>query len=370
MYRPPRIAPCLLGRFLIPWRLRRRIPVIVQLRPDCSMEECHDLAKTVTATDSTQSCVLEIIRGFAAELSALHLSTLVDDERITRITYDRQVRAFMDTAAPTVLATSLWENELTGDGVTVAVIDTGLYPHSDFTVPENRIAAFRDFVSGRQKPYDDNGHGTHVAGAIAGNGRRSKGLYRGIAPGARLVGIKVLDAYGSGSLSNVIRGINWCVQNKERLGIRVINLSLGAPAQESYRADPLSQAVQSAWESGIVVCVAAGNDGPEEGTIATPGIHPKVITVGASDDRGNADRSDDVVAPFSSRGPTIDNIHKPDLVAPGVSITAPAARKFDPLSLAWPKTRGLHHALRHVHGHSRLQRHHCSAAPERTGVGT
>lgn len=326
IYRPPRIAPRLLGRLLIPWRLRRRIPVIIQMRPDCSLHECHDLAGELAA-EATECCVLEIIRGVAAEVPASRLSTLVDDERVARIAYDRQVRAFMDTAAPTVLANSVWERDLTGKGVTVAVIDTGLYPHEDFTLPENRIAGFQDFVANRKEPYDDNGHGTHVAGVIAGNGRRSNGLYRGIAPDARLVGIKALDAYGSGALSNVIRGIDWCVRYKDRLGIRVINLSLGAPAQDSYRDDPLCRAVEVAWRRGIVVCVAAGNEGPTRGTIATPGIHPTVITVGASDDRGNSDRSDDVVASFSSRGPTVDGLHKPDLVAPGVSITAPAARR-------------------------------------------
>ena len=167
------------------------------------------------------------------------------------------------------------EAQFDGKGVTVAVVDTGIFAHPDFTVPENRIAAFVDLVNNRKDPYDDNGHGTHVAGIVAGNGSRSNGLYQGIAPAARLVGVKVLDAYGSGVLSNVIRGIQWCVRQKERLDIRVINLSLGAPAQDSFRDDPLCQAVQAAWQRGIVVCVAAGNDGPAAGTIATPGIRPE-----------------------------------------------------------------------------------------------
>lgn len=338
MCRPPRIAPRLLGRVVIPWRLRRRLPVIIQMRPDCSLRECHDLAGELASDSSTQCGVLEIVRSVAAELPASRLTSLVDDERVVRIAYDRQVRAFMDVAAPSVLADNLWKRSLTGKGVTVAVVDTGIFAHPDFTVPENRIAAFVDLVNNRKDPYDDNGHGTHVAGIVAGNGSRSNGLYQGIAPAARLVGVKVLDAYGSGVLSNVIRGIQWCVRQKERLDIRVINLSLGAPAQDSFRDDPLCQAVQAAWQRGIVVCVAAGNDGPAAGTIATPGIHPRVITVGASDDRGNANRLDDTVAQFSSRGPTIDGYHKPDLLAPGVAITAPAARRSI-LSLAQGSSR-------------------------------
>jgi len=326
-YRPPRLAPCLLGRFLIPWRLRRRVPVIIQLRDACGVDDCFEIASRLSAVDGRHVNVLKVIRGVAAEVSISGLPPLVEDERVSRVVYDRPVRAFMDIAAPTVLAPALWESGLTGEGVTVAVIDTGIYPHPDFTVPENRIVAFRDFVGNRSQPYDDNGHGTHVAGTIAGNGHRSNGLYRGIAPNARLVGVKVLDSYGGGSLSTVIQGIDWCVENKDRLGIRVINMSLGAPAQESFHSDPLALAAYSAWQAGIVVCAAAGNDGPESRTIATPGVHPNVITVGASDCRGNTDRQDDTVAPFSSRGPTIDNIQKPDLVAPGVSITSTAARK-------------------------------------------
>lgn len=326
-YRPLRMLPCFVSRLLIPWRMRRRVPVIIQLRRECEVTECRNFAQALTTADASSAVVLEVIRGVATEVSIQRLATLVNDPRVARITYDRQVRAFLDSAAPAVHAPAAWESGFTGEGVTVAVVDTGLYPHPDFTQPENRIAAFHDVVGGRRAPYDDNGHGTHVAGIVAGNGLRSGGRYRGIAPGARLVGVKVLDAYGSGALSNVIRGLDWCVRHKERFNIRVVNLSLGAPAVESYKTDPLAQAVEAVWESGIVVCVAAGNDGPEPGTIATPGIHPKVITVGATDSRGEAGFPRHEVAPFSSRGPTIDQIVKPDLVAPGVAITAAAARK-------------------------------------------
>lgn len=327
MCQAPRVAPRLLGRVLVPWRMRRQLLVIIQMRPDCSLSQCRALADELASEGSTRCCILEIVRSVSAELPASRVVSLAEDERVVRIAYDRQVRAFMDTATPTVLVNRVWEQELTGKGVTVAVIDTGLFPHPDFTQPENRIAAFVDLVNDRTQPYDDNGHGTHVAGILAGNGWLSGGLYRGVAPDARLIGIKVLDAYGSGVLSDVIRGVEWCVRNKERWGLRVINLSLGATAQDSYRSDPLCQAVQAAWQHGIVVCVAAGNEGPDPETIATPGIHPRVITVGASDDRGSADRRDDTVARFSSRGPTIDGFHKPDLLAPGVDITATAARR-------------------------------------------
>src|SRR5699024_3725732 len=127
-------------------------------------------------------------------------------------------------------------------------------------------------------------HGTHCAGDVAGNAFQSDGQYIGPAPEASIVGVKALDKDGGGRLSTIIQGIEWCLNNKESFDIRVISLSLGAPAHESYRDDPLAQAAQKAWHAGIVVCTAAGNDGPSPETIGTPAIDPFIITVGAADD--------------------------------------------------------------------------------------
>ncbi|MBI3927565.1 MAG: S8 family peptidase [Armatimonadetes bacterium] len=212
-----------------------------------------------------------------------------------------------------------------GEGVTIAVIDTGLYPHPDFVTPVNRVVAFVDFVEGRTIPYDDNGHGTHVAGDAAGSGLLSGGLYRGAASKANLVGIKVLGADGSGTTSDIIKGIQFAIEHKDDLNIRVINLSLGHKAKKKYEDDPVDQAVKAAHDAGIVVMAAAGNDGPDRKTICAPGDSPFVVTVGAADDSNTADRADDFVAEFSSRGPTLYGASKPDLVAPGVSIMAPMA---------------------------------------------
>src|SRR5262249_14837222 len=147
-----------------------------------------------------------------------------------------------------------------------------------------------DFVNGQTTPYDDNGHGTHVAGTIAGSGYNSKNTptnFKGFAPNALLVGVKVLDQNGTGTVSNVINGIQWCIQNKDLYNIRVINLSLGRPVTESYQTDPLAQACEAAVNAGLVVCVAAGNYGKDSngsalyGGITSPGYDPMVITVGA-----------------------------------------------------------------------------------------
>ncbi|HEY8449415.1 MAG TPA: S8 family peptidase, partial [Bacillota bacterium] len=325
-YRGPRYGACWLRRPLL-WLRERlwRIPVIVQMTPDCPQWERLALINGLRRRRSASVRELALVRGMAARVSLRELKELIDHPGVQRVYFDRPVRALLDVAAPSVGADRVWQQGGSGRGVTVAIVDTGIHPHEDFLQPEPRIVGFRDFVRGRSRAYDDNGHGTHVAGIVAGSGARSGGRYRGIAPEANLVAVKVLDRFGFGSMSTVIAGIQWVVEQRARLGIRVLSLSLGAAATGGYEDDPVAQAAGAAWQAGIVVCAAAGNDGPEAGTIASPGIHPSVITVGATDDRGSPDRGDDGVASFSSRGPTPDGLMKPDLVAPGTEITAPQA---------------------------------------------
>ncbi len=210
-----------------------------------------------------------------------------------------------------------------GEGVGIAILDTGIYPHPDFNTPFNRLVAFADMVNGRSTPYDDHGHGTHVAGDAAGSGLLSGGIYKGPAPKAHLVGVKVLGEDGSGKTSDIIKGIQFCIENKDKLGIRVINMSLGHESRKKYQDDPVDQAVQKAYEAGLVVVAAAGNDGPERKTVKAPGDSPYAITVGAVDDKNTPDPSDDQVTDFSSRGPTKYGAAKPDLCAPGEAIMAP-----------------------------------------------
>ena len=242
---------------------------------------------------------------------------------VKKIYLDREYKALLDTATDTTRATDLQEeSDATGEGVTIAIIDTGVHPSPDLIEPEERIIGFKDFVNDQEDPYDDNGHGTHCAGDAAGNGHLSDGKYAGPAPNANIVGVKVLDSMGAGSLSDIISGVDWCMENKEEYNIRILSLSLGGPASAPEDDDPMVQAVNQAWDEGMVVCVAAGNGGPAEETISSPGISQKVITVGALDDKETSDRSDDDVAEFSSRGPTIDGHTKPDILAPGVDIVS------------------------------------------------
>ncbi len=172
-------------------------------------------------------------------------------------------------------------------------------------------------------------HGTHVAGIIAGNGFSSKGRYMGVAPKANILGIKALDEYGGGSTSDIIAAISYIVETKSKYNTKIINLSLGTPANNTCDKDPLCKAVDMAVKSGLIVISAAGNSGPKEGTILSPGISRNAITVGAVDDKRTIDSSDDTIAPFSSRGPTIEGIMKPDIVAPGVNIKSLSNIKLD-----------------------------------------
>lgn len=246
---------------------------------------------------------------------------------VQRIFYDYEVHAYLDKAVPTVLASEAHAKwDVTGKGVAVAVVDTGVATHEDLTKPENRIVAFHDLVGNQKEPYDDNGHGTHVSGIIAGNGFRSDGKYVGSAPEANIVGVKVLDQAGSGRVSTIMKGLEWCIQEKETYNIRVINLSLGGPATEPYTDDPLSQMVEQAWHRGIVVCAAAGNEGPSGETIGSPGFNPFILTVGSTNDQNTDSPEDDRESEFSSRGPTVDHFNKPDLLAPGERIVSLLAK--------------------------------------------
>ncbi len=225
-----------------------------------------------------------------------------------------------------VKATRVWAQGIAGGGVTVAILDSGVAADADLVQPNNRLLASVNFADMRLTS-DPGGHGTHIAGIVAGNGTSSGGQFMGIAPQANVVDVRVLGNTGSGRLSSVIRGIEWVLANRTAYNIRVINLSFGAPANLPYRADPMSAAVEIAWRRGLVVVAAAGNGGPQRDTVVTPGIDPYVITVGATDDRGTVGRGDDLFAWFSAWG-SPDSNAKPNLVAPGrriVSLRVPGS---------------------------------------------
>ncbi len=227
-------------------------------------------------------------------------------------------------------ATQLFADGDTGQGVTVAVIDTGIDNLPDFA---GRLIGGVDLTGGNDPFQDGYGHGTFVAGLIAGDGASSGGQYEGEAPGADLVSIKVAGANGVTDLGTLILGLQWAVDNRLAYNIRVLNMSLGFQPFESTVINPLDQAVQAAWNSGIAVVASAGNAGPSNGTILSPGDDPLVITVGALDDMAQPVVADDEMTNFSSAGPTSpDGWAKPDLVSSGrsvVSLAAPGSTIYD-----------------------------------------
>lgn len=207
----------------------------------------------------------------------------------------------------------------TGKGIGVAVLDTGCYPHEDLN---NRIAAFSDMVQHHTEPYDDNGHGTHVCGIIGGDGHRNSS-HCGVAPCCHLIPVKVLDRRGNGFASDVLSGLRWIRENRDLYNIRIVNISVGSFSRRNMSENSaLVRGVNETWDAGLVVVVAAGNMGPKTGTITTPGISRKVITVGCSDDHKEVNVMGNRMIDYSGRGPTGSCICKPDVVAPGASITS------------------------------------------------
>ncbi|MDQ0191676.1 serine protease AprX [Paenibacillus wynnii] len=266
----------------------------------------------------------------SSKVSVHCLKRMCSWDGVKKIYLDGIKKTSLYIATPSIGSTVVQKKKgLTGKGINIAIIDTGVYPHPDLTRPVNRIVAFKDWVNHKKRPYDDNGHGTHVAGDAAGNGWVSKGKYKGPAPKAGIVGVKVLDKDGNGFDSTIIKGIEWCISNRKRLKLRILSMSFGGPMTSPCKDDPLCQAVEKAVKAGLIVVVAAGNSGPGRRTIESPGNSPLAITIGAVDDRRTLVQADDRITSFSSRGPTLDGRIKPDIVAPGetiISLRAPCSQ--------------------------------------------
>jgi serine protease AprX len=285
---------------------------------------------------------LPIAGAASAKITGRKLVALARDPDVSYISLDAVLRSKFDPATgaglvtePGIIETNaplVWSQlGLTGQGIGVAVIDSGVASHPDLA---GRIVAAIDFTTANPivstTPLGDpGGHGTHVAGLVAGDGSASGGAYTGVAPRANIIDIRVIDANGYSNVSTLLRAMQWVLANRATYNIRVVNLSLGAAPMASYKLDPLATASEILTFANVAVVTAAGNTGPDAGTITSPGYDPYVITVGAVDDNGTPLPADDTVATFSSRGPTaFDFAAKPDLVAPGrkmVSLRSPGS---------------------------------------------
>ncbi len=209
-----------------------------------------------------------------------------------------------------------------GTGINVAIIDTGICSHFDFVIGKNRIIKFIDLVNGKKTNYDDNGHGTFVSGVLAGNGLISHKKYRGFAPNCNIISLKALDDNGEANALTILDAMEWVYKNAKKFNIKVVCMSFGS--EPIGINDPIMRGAEKLWNSGIVVVAAAGNSGPKYETIKSPGISPKIITVGGFNDNRIGESFYEnffEIADFSSRGPAFNKI-KPDLVAPSVDIVS------------------------------------------------
>ena len=283
---------------------------------------------------------LEIINGVAAMLSPDAARKLASEaglwvtpnskmsvENLPVAIQGKDDKSTPATDYPDVVgADTVWAAGVTGQGVTVALLDTGMAKLSGLEKSSaskgKRILAWSDFVDNKGKAkgnlIDPNGHGTHVAGVIANSDRGSDDEWNGVAPGVSLVIGRVADDQGYATYETLLQGIQWVVSTRDQYKTRVLNISMSAEVRSPYWADPVNRALMVAWKEGIVVVTAAGNNGPKALSIGVPGNNPYLITVGAFTDAYTPfDWSDDYIPSFSSAGPTHDGFIKPDLIAPG-----------------------------------------------------
>lgn len=209
------------------------------------------------------------------------------------------------------------QNKYSGKNISVAILDTGIFLHPDFS---GRVIAFRDFVHHKKSPYDDSGHGTHVAGCLAGDGYLSEGRFCGIAPSCRLIIGKILDKNGNGSIDTMIDAIQWLLENKEKYNVKILNISIGFENHVAeYKINKLIDLLELVWSKGIIVIVAAGNKGPKDKSISPLGMSKNIFTVGCHDLDYNKEGIT-LCEEYSGRGPSSYSLKKPDIVAPGTNI--------------------------------------------------
>jgi serine protease AprX len=324
-----------------------KLSVLVQLKERLTEARFDALGAAVGGVTLTRW--LPIVHGFAATVSPDQVRELAGSPLVAQVELNGVVHAYNDSAQLSFGVSKARSDDPELDGnigdattygagdIVIAVIDSGI-DEGHAELDDSKVIAFANCLD-QPSPtscttppvaFDDNRHGTHVAGTIAGDGEAGFGRYRGAAPRAALVGVKVLDDQGTGSNEGVIAGIQWTIDNASTLGIEVVNLSLGADGCFNADEGMTSQAVNAAVAAGLHVFVAAGNEGPDLCTVGAPGVATNVVTVGAMADLGtridpgNRWRPGFGLAPFSSRGPTLDDQIKPDVVGPGVDITSAA----------------------------------------------
>lgn len=286
---------------------------------------------------------LPLLNCFVVCFNSQNLLKTASCNFIEYISSVASVTALMDISKQ-ILSVNM--TNLTGEGISIAYIDTGVNRHLDFCLGQNRLLYFYDFINNSQLPYDDNGHGTFVAGVASGNGVLSCGKYSGVAPKSNIISLKALNEKGEATSISILEAMQWILDNHKKFNIKVVCMSFGSEPL-GYK-DPIMLGAERLWNEGIVVVSAGGNSGPEFQSIKSPGVSRKIITVGGLDDKRNELGEYDVknfdIADFSSRGPAFNRV-KPDIVAPAVDIVSCSHsggyRKMSGTSVATPMVAGM-----------------------------
>ncbi len=284
-----------------------------------------------------------ILNAFAVCFNSLNILKTARQSFVMYISSCADVTALIDVSKKIIKADN---TNLSGQGVTIAFIDTGINSHLDFKICKNRIIKFCDFVNGSDKNYDDNGHGTFVAGVACGSGILSNKKYAGIAPNCNIISLKALNGKGEATAVTILEAMQWVYDNYDKYNIKVVCMSFGSEPL-GYN-DPIMKGAEKLWQEGITIVSAGGNSGPERETIKSPGVSRKIITVGGLNDNrdefGKYDEKLFEVAEFSSRGPAFSRV-KPDVIAPSVNITSCSHlggyRQMSGTSVATPMVAGL-----------------------------
>lgn len=293
----------------------RIIPAVVTLKVPLS----NRLKTSIAKNRGKIKYEYEFINSFSGSFTPGGIDRMSELPEVLFISYDRKANICRESLQSKIGVDVKNPYPLTGKGVTAAIIDTGVYPHADLVRPGRAIVFFKDFINSSALPYDDNGHGTHISGVIAGSGASSGGETRGIAPGTKLIMLKAFNSVGEGSFSDILAAMKWVADNSKKYAIRIVCLPFGADAIVPQRSDPLCRAAKALYDMGVVAVASSGNKGPGIGTVTTPGIEPSIITVGCCDTTESSIKKW-MVPDFSSRGFKSGGALKPELIAPGVNI--------------------------------------------------
>lgn len=299
----------LLGRIFTQEQLHKDLNVIVYSNEYLKTKDA--LHENLEEKDIIE---LPFISSFAVTTNYTNLYKLASINSVNYITGDAKVCSLIYKSKQFINIESLYEKIQKYERHSCVVIDTGVYPHIDFCLGKNRIIKFVDLMNKKEKIYDDNGHGTFVTGILCANSITSN--CSGIDSTADIIVIKALDSDGETSSIKILEAMQWVLDNKAKYNIKVVCMSFGSVIKD--QSDPLVFGAEILWDNGVVVVTAAGNSGPADSTIMSPGASKKVITVGSLD-KINLEKIQ--VADFSSRGPVF-NYYKPDMLLPGVDITS------------------------------------------------